>query len=90
VFEDRDADPATIKSRMSAANIQPNRVQWYQQDVNEVMKYIPFLQKAFSTVSPSWRDWLVCVAVASSVLWLRELSKLVLRTTRRIKVIAIR
>jgi Ca2+-transporting ATPase len=47
--------------------------------------YIPFLQKAFSTVSLSWRDWLVCVAVASSVLWLRELSKLVLRTTRRLK-----
>ena len=41
--------------------------------------YTPFLQKAFSTVSLSGTDWLVCAAVASSVLWLRELSKLFLR-----------
>jgi Ca2+-transporting ATPase len=38
--------------------------------------YAPFLQPAFGTVSLNLRDWLVCVAVASSVLWLRELSKL--------------
>jgi Ca2+-transporting ATPase len=41
--------------------------------------YTPFLQKAFSTVGLSLRDWLVCAAVASSVLWLRELSKLLVR-----------
>ncbi len=41
--------------------------------------YIPFLQQAFSTVGLSLRDWLLCTAVASSVLWLRELSKLVFR-----------
>ena len=33
--------------------------------------YIPFLQQAFSTVNLSLGDWLRCVAVASSVLWLR-------------------
>ncbi|HET7608306.1 MAG TPA: cation-translocating P-type ATPase C-terminal domain-containing protein, partial [Gammaproteobacteria bacterium] len=38
--------------------------------------YVPFLQHAFSTVALSARDWLACAAVASSVLWLRELSKL--------------
>ena len=38
--------------------------------------YVPFLQQAFSTVSLSLGDWLRCAAVASSVLWLRELSKL--------------
>ncbi|WP_424139964.1 cation-translocating P-type ATPase [Roseomonas chloroacetimidivorans] len=38
--------------------------------------YIPFLQQAFSTVPLRTEDWLICVAVASSVLWLRELSKL--------------
>ena len=38
--------------------------------------YTPFLQKAFSTVSLSVTDWLFCAAVASSVLWLRELSKI--------------
>jgi Ca2+-transporting ATPase len=41
--------------------------------------YIPFLQQAFSTVNLSLGDWLRCVAVASSVLWLHELSKLVMR-----------
>ncbi len=46
--------------------------------------YLPVLQAAFSTVSLSPRDWLVCAGVASSVLWLRELSKLLLQKTRRI------
>ena len=45
--------------------------------------YIPFLQGAFSTVSLSVGDWLRCAAVASSVLWLRELSKVVIRATSR-------
>ena len=39
--------------------------------------YVPFLQQAFSTVSLSAGDWVICVAVASSVLWVRELSKAV-------------
>ncbi|RRR67383.1 MAG: cation-translocating P-type ATPase [Candidatus Viridilinea halotolerans] len=37
--------------------------------------YIPLLQRAFDTVPLQGRDWLTCVLVASSVLWLRELSK---------------
>jgi len=41
--------------------------------------YIPFLQQAFGTVSLGYRDWLFCSAVASSVLWLREASKVVTR-----------
>jgi Ca2+-transporting ATPase len=41
--------------------------------------YVPFLQSAFSTVSLSLSDWVSCVAVASSVLWLRELSKFITR-----------
>ena len=41
--------------------------------------YLPVLQAAFSTVSLSPGDWLVCAGVASSVLWLRELSKLLVR-----------
>jgi Ca2+-transporting ATPase len=45
--------------------------------------YLPALQQAFSTVSMSIRDWLLCTAVASSVLWLRELSKLVFRGAGR-------
>jgi Ca2+-transporting ATPase len=45
--------------------------------------YIPFLQPAFSTVSLSFADWLRCAVAASSVLWLRELSKAVTRATSR-------
>jgi P-type Ca2+ transporter type 2C len=45
--------------------------------------YIPFLQEAFSTVSLSIGDWLLCAAVASSVLWLREISKIVVRSASR-------
>ncbi|MGH7413172.1 MAG: cation-translocating P-type ATPase, partial [Candidatus Rokuibacteriota bacterium] len=45
--------------------------------------YIPFLQQAFSTVSLSAGDWLRCAAVGSSVLWLRELSKVIVRARSR-------
>jgi Ca2+-transporting ATPase len=41
--------------------------------------YAPFLQRAFGTTSLSLGDWAVCLAVASSVLWLREASKVVAR-----------
>jgi Ca2+-transporting ATPase len=45
--------------------------------------YVPFLQNAFGTLPLSGRDWLLCVAVASSVLWLREASKFVTRASLR-------
>jgi len=41
--------------------------------------YVPFLQRAFGTVGLRGADWFVCAAVASSVLWLRELSKFIAR-----------
>jgi Ca2+-transporting ATPase len=41
--------------------------------------YTPFLQKAFSTTDLGVADWLQCAVVASSVLWLRELSKVIAR-----------
>lgn len=41
--------------------------------------YVPFLQRAFSTVGLSLNDWLLCAVVASSVLWLREISKIIIR-----------
>jgi len=40
-----------------------------------VVVYVPFLQRAFGTVGLSGRDWLFCAAVATSVLWLTELRK---------------
>jgi P-type Ca2+ transporter type 2C len=45
--------------------------------------YAPFLQPAFGTVGLSLGDWLLCAAVASSVLWLREASKLVVYAVNR-------
>jgi len=41
--------------------------------------YVPFLQRAFGTVPLGAADWLFSVGVASSVLWLREASKLLAR-----------
>ena len=48
-----------------------------------VVVYAPPLQPAFGTVSLSFGDWLLCAAVASSVLWLREASKLFVRAAIR-------
>ena len=44
--------------------------------------YLPVLQQAFGTVGLSGEDWIYCVAVASTVWWLREISKLVGRAMR--------
>jgi Ca2+-transporting ATPase len=44
--------------------------------------YVPFLQSAFATTPLSARDWSFCAVVASSVLWLREVSKVVTRVRR--------
>jgi Ca2+-transporting ATPase len=44
-----------------------------------VVVYVPFLQRAFGTVGLTARDWVLCVGVASTVLWLREGSKLIAR-----------
>lgn len=45
--------------------------------------YVPVLQHAFSTVGLSLGDWVFCALVASSVLWLRELTKLVTRISNK-------
>jgi Ca2+-transporting ATPase len=44
--------------------------------------YAPFLQQAFSTTSLNLNDWMLCAMVASSVLWLREVSKLAIRARK--------
>jgi Ca2+-transporting ATPase len=44
--------------------------------------YVPVLQQAFGTVALSAGDWLRCIAIASSVLWLREIGKLFARLRR--------
>jgi Ca2+-transporting ATPase len=45
--------------------------------------YVPVFQRAFGTVGLSAEDWLYCVVIASSVLWLREMSKFIYRARRR-------
>ena len=45
--------------------------------------YVPFLQSAFDTAPLRASDWLTCVLVSSSVLWLRELGKVVRRSIDR-------
>jgi Ca2+-transporting ATPase len=47
-----------------------------------VVVYAPFLQRAFGTTGLSGGDWVFCVTVASSVLWLREASKAIARVSR--------
>ncbi|TCD48380.1 cation-transporting P-type ATPase [Chlorobium sp. N1] len=45
--------------------------------------YAPFMQRVFGTVALDRRQWLVILAVSSSVLFLVELEKLLLRRFRR-------
>ncbi len=45
--------------------------------------HVPVLQRAFGTTALSARDWAFCLAVASSVLWLREASKVLTRLSAR-------
>jgi calcium-translocating P-type ATPase len=43
---------------------------------------LPFLREAFSTTSLSPTEWLICGALASTVLWADEIRKLLLRRLR--------
>ena len=77
---------ARSDERSAFARLFTNRWLWAAVGVSlalqVVVVYMPFLQRAFGTVALSVGDWLFCAAVASSVLWLREMSKLRLRSAR--------
>jgi Ca2+-transporting ATPase len=45
--------------------------------------HLPFLQRAFGTTPLSAGDWMECAAIASSVLWITEIRKLLLRVSAR-------
>jgi len=81
VFESRSEE------RSAAAGLFANRWLWgavlLALALQLAVTRIPFLQEAFSTVSLGAGDWLRCAAVASSVVWLRELVKLAARVRRR-------
>jgi Ca2+-transporting ATPase len=44
-----------------------------------VVVHVPFLNDAFDTTPLPASDWALCTAMASSVLWLDELKKLIVR-----------
>jgi len=48
-----------------------------------VVVYVPFLNDAFGTAPLPWGDWVLCLAMASTVLWVDELKKLFLRSRSR-------
>ncbi len=74
---------ARSDERSAFADLFSNQWLWAAVALSLVLQaaviYTPFLQQAFSTVRLSAGDWLLCTAVASSVLWLRELSKVFVR-----------
>ena len=76
-------DEARSDERSAFADLFTNRWLWAAVVLSLALQvaviYLPFLQQAFSTAPLGAADWLFCTAVASSVLWLRELSKLLRR-----------
>lgn len=48
-----------------------------------IVVHVRFLNEAFGTVPLSVTDWLLCTAIASSVLWIDEIKKLIVRSTIR-------
>lgn len=83
---------ARSDSRSAFAGAFTNKWLWGAIVLSMVMQaaviYTPVLQQAFSTTSLSVSDWLRCAAVASSVLWLRELSKVIVRARRGVEAAA--
>jgi Ca2+-transporting ATPase len=77
---------ARSDDRSAFVHLFTNRWLWAALAVSVVLQvvvvYVPFLQNAFGTTSLSAGDWLFCVVVASSVLWLREASKAMARAMR--------
>jgi P-type Ca2+ transporter type 2C len=64
-----------------------NRLLWLAIGVSLLLQvavvHLPFLNTALKTTPMSARDWLLCLAMASSVLWVVELKKLIVRARLR-------
>jgi len=64
-----------------------NRWLWLALGVSLLLQvaviYVPFLQTAFSTVPLAPTDWAICIAVGSTVLWLREIVKVFQRRRKK-------
>jgi P-type Ca2+ transporter type 2C len=74
---------ARFEDRSAFHRLFANRWLWVAVLVSVALQlavvYVPFLQRAFRTAPLAPGDWLVCAAVASSVLWAMELKKLLTR-----------
>jgi len=74
VFNTRSPDRSALLDLFS------NKWIWLAVLVSVVLQlcvvYLPFLQIPFETVALSATDWLMCIGVASCVLWFYELLKL--------------
>jgi P-type Ca2+ transporter type 2C len=70
---------ARFDTRSAFHNLRRNRWLWLAIAISLGLQllvvYLPILQQAFNTVPLGLRDWLVCAAVGSSVLWAMELKK---------------
>jgi magnesium-transporting ATPase (P-type) len=64
-----------------------NRILWGAIGLSLLLQiavvHLPFLNDAFDTTALSGFEWLICAAMASSVLWAEETRKLVVRRARR-------
>lgn len=73
------SDTATVFSRFTFSN----RLLWVALAAVLLLQvgvtHVGFMQSLFDTTSISASQWLVCIAVASSVLWLEEIRKVVVR-----------
>ncbi len=72
---------ARSEERSAFADLLTNNWLWAAIGLSLILQiavvHVPFLQQAFVTTSLSLGDWLRCALVASSVLWIRELQKMV-------------
>jgi magnesium-transporting ATPase (P-type) len=74
---------ARSSTASAARGLLTNRWLWAAVGLSLVLQvivvHVPLMNDAFGTTPLSARDWLVCAALASSVLWAEELRKAVLR-----------
>ncbi len=80
---------ARSDERSAFSEMFTNKWLWFAVALSLLMQiavvHVPFLQTAFSTTSLSFENWLTCAAVASSVIFAREIFKLFVRAIRKSK-----
>jgi Ca2+-transporting ATPase len=51
-----------------------------------MVTHVGFMQSLFDTMSISFGQWMISIAIASSVLWLEEVRKFLLRKTEKVSI----